>query len=124
MTYEVLDTRAKMEWLPAEVQRLAPREGQLATLIYLNGPMTAKDLQALVSPLSVSAVRTMLDRLVAKRIVKRRSGDHSYRQLVYAPAIMNGEIKRRALKQLSRNYFGGSLAETAATLSQMIEHRA
>jgi predicted transcriptional regulator len=113
-----------MEWLPTEVQRLAPREGQLATLIYLNGPMTAKDLQVLVSPLSVSAVRTMLDRLVAKRIVKRRGGDHSYRQLVYAPAIMNGEIKRRALKQLARNYFGGSLAETAATLSQMIEHRA
>ena len=64
--------------LPPEVQSLCPRMREIATIVYLNGPATTRDVQARISdPLTVYGIRTMLNRLVRKGVVtRRRSGCH------------------------------------------------
>jgi predicted transcriptional regulator len=101
--------------LPPQVQQLAGRERELASKIYLHGPMTAEALGNLLpTPLSNSAIRTMLARLCDKGILGRRKLNASASAgrrvpFVYLPAISAELAKRRALEQLAADYFDGSL---------------
>lgn len=116
--------------LPPQVTRLATREREVATIIYTRGACTAKDLEPLVfPPLSNAAIRSMLVRLVDKGILKREWGKRGRGQkFLYLPTITPADVKRRALKQLSEEYFEGSLSimlkEIAEALGTTAEHSA
>jgi predicted transcriptional regulator len=109
--------------LPPQVTRLARREREIATIIYTKGACTAKDIETLVfPPLSNAAIRSMLVRLVGKGILKREWGKRGRGQkFVYLPTITPAEVKRRALKQLSEEYFEGSLSIMLKEIAEALE---
>ncbi|KAK0359788.1 hypothetical protein LTR94_029884, partial [Friedmanniomyces endolithicus] len=69
---------------------------------------TAAVRDALTDPLSDSAVRTLLKRLEAKKLVERTSGS------VWRPAPETGALADSALRRMVDTFFAGS-AVTAAT---------
>lgn len=111
--------------LPIAVQRLATREREIATLVFMRGVMTAKEVEGELSPLSNSAVRIMLNRLVEKGVLKRyggrRGGGSS--EALYSPTTAAGKLRQRAVKDLSEQYFDGSLLDVAATALRILRAR-
>ena len=111
--------------IPPQVEHLAPCEKELATIIYVYGPMTAKAIETrqLTRKISNSALRSMLGRLCRKQILKRHkiNGSHitSDRRIpyVYSPAITSESLRTRALVEVARDYFGGSLTGMAEELA-------
>jgi predicted transcriptional regulator len=107
--------------LPPEVKALCPRMREIATIVYLNGPATTRDVQARISdPLTVFGIRTMLNRLARKGIVtRRRSGRHS--EIVYLPAIQTEAVRELALKRFIEwnfnNDISGALQSTLRLMS-------
>lgn len=102
---------------PSLMRRLPPRERQLATIVSYLGEAGATEIQnALPDPISNPAVRSMLCRLEAKGVLVRyRQG----RKFLYALARVN-EPGEAALRKISREYFSGSLAQTAAAIASLI----
>jgi predicted transcriptional regulator len=100
---------------------LAPREQEVATLVYLNANMTATEVEAaLSSEISNAAIRSMLNRLVAKGVLQRHKGDgKSY--FIYSPAVQLPEIQERALERIAGDYFGGSLSEVSRCVVRLME---
>ena len=101
---------------------LAPREREIATIVYAHGVLSANEARRfLVRPLSSGAIRSMLTRLEAKGVIcKRKEG----KKFLYAPAIPDQVARERALCRLSQDYFGGSLQEAALALLALVEkHR-
>ena len=89
---------------------LAPREQEVATLVYLNASMTAKEVEsALSSELSNAAIRSMLNRLVAKDVLQRHKQDGKA-CFIYSPAVLLPEIQERAVERIAGDYFGGELS--------------
>ena len=111
--------------LPPQVLRLPSREREVATVVYVNGACTAKDVQALLSvQLSNGAVRSMLVRLVRKRILERKWGKRGPNQgHIYLPAIAPRELKERALKDVAEMYFGGSLLSAAMIALKLLDRQ-
>ncbi|QNP44612.1 BlaI/MecI/CopY family transcriptional regulator (plasmid) [Sphingomonas daechungensis] len=115
--------------IPPQVLNLARCEREVAVVIYLEGGMTAKLLEArLPRKISNSALRAMLQRLCTKGILRRHKIDGSHSSTdrripyVYTPAITPELVRIRALQQVARDYFGGSLlrvAEEAAKASKV-----
>jgi predicted transcriptional regulator len=96
---------------------LPPRERQIVNILYLKGEATVADVcGALPDPLSASAVRAMLTRLVGKGAVSRRETE---RGLLYAPALSEAKAKQSALGQVVKVFFGGSTAGAASALLGM-----
>jgi predicted transcriptional regulator len=88
--------------------RLAPREQEIATIVYLHTEVTARELEsALAHEIGNSAIRCMLGRLVAKGIVRRHKGKG--KSFVYSPALTSPDVQERALERVAEDYFGGSL---------------
>jgi predicted transcriptional regulator len=97
--------------------RLAPREREVAQIVYARGEASAAEIcGALPAPLSNAAVRTMLRRLEAKGVVRRR---REGKRDLYAPAATDRSAREAALHWVSRHYFGGSLAETASAVAAL-----
>ena len=93
---------------------------EIATIVYLNGPATTRDVQARISdPLTVYGIRTMLNRLVRKGVVtRRRSGCHS--EIVYLPAIQTEAVRELALKRfIERNFASDVSSALRSTLRLM-----
>ena len=106
--------------LPPQLQLLAWRERQIASTIYLEGPMTAKALETrLCDRLSNAVIRSMLVRLCNKGILKRRKRmvlcKEGARRIafIYLPAIDTEDVRQSALRQFAEDYFGGSLLMVA-----------
>ena len=100
----------KVSWLP-------PREREIAEIVYAEGEASAADVcRALSDPLTNAAVRSMLTRLRAKGVLRRRKEGNRY---FYAPAASDQAAREAALRKVSRDYFDGSLLETAAVLIEM-----
>lgn len=97
--------------LPPEINRLHPRMREIASIVYLSGGATAKDVQEQIDdPLTIYGIRTMLNRLANKGLVKRRrSGRHS--EIMYLPGLMNDPIKAIALRRLIAENFEGSVSD-------------
>ena len=113
--------------LPPEVRSLAVRERELASTIYREGPMTAKVLEGRLSDrLSNGAIRSMLVRLCAKGILKRRkrtilsSAGARRIAFLYLPAIGTEDVRHSALKQVAEDFFGGSLLMVAQASIEML----
>ena len=109
-----------LEWssrsgLPPKLRDLGPRQREIAAIVYRAAAATPRDVRAnLAEPASVRVVRTLLDRMVAKGIVKRRhSGRHN--EIMYVAAIATPQVKEAAVKRLVEEQFDGSLSEAAAT---------
>ena len=96
------------------MHRLPPRERQVAQIVHARGEASATDIiNALPDPLSSAAVRSMLSRLQAKGVVRRRRDG---KRFVYMPARIGAAAREEALRRVSRDYFDGSLAEAAEAM--------
>jgi len=96
---------------------LPPRERQIVDILYSNGEATVAEVcEKLPDPLSASAVRAMLTRLVGKGAVRRRETERGF---VYAPAVSEAKAKQSALGQVVKVFFGGSTAGAASALLGM-----
>ena len=102
--------------------RLAGREREVAEIVYASGRgISADEVRlALSDPLTSSAVRSMLGRLVAKGLLTTRKTGKKY---LYLPAVADAEARERALLQLAQDYFAGSLAEAAMTMLALARRR-
>lgn len=121
------DVSRKPASIPPQVQDLAPRERQLALTIYVDGPMTAKQLEKRLSlDLTNAAIRSMLNRLCTKGILERKrriatgsaKGRHS--TYLYFPAILHASVQESALRELARDFFDGSLLTVAQTAIELV----
>ena len=98
---------------------LPRREREIAELIYARGEASAEDIcRALADPLSNAAVRTMLQRIQAKGVIRRRREGRKY---LYSAARPDAAAREAALRRISRDYFEGSLACAARTLADMLD---
>lgn len=99
------------------LQTLAPRERQIVDVLYRRGEATVAEVrEALPDALTASAVRAMLTRLEAKRLVARRD---TARGIAYAPRVPQAEATKSALSQLVGTFFNGSPAGAASALLGM-----
>ena len=114
--------------LSRQLMRLAAREREVAAIVYAQAGATAKQVEAQLSAaMTNSAVRSMLVRLVRKGILTRRAiaGVRGRGQeYLYLPALTGPELKIRALRRLSDDFFDGSLADAAQWLQEMVEAEA
>lgn len=101
------------------LEKLAPRERQIVDLLYARGESTVAEVcEVLPDPLTDSAVRAMLIRLLSKGFVRRRSTERGY---AYAPALAEADVKRSVLRQLVGTFFGNSPARAASALLGMTD---
>lgn len=105
--------------LPAEVVELFPRMREIATLVYLRGGATAKEVhEGIEDPLTIYGIRTLLNRLVRKGIVRRRrSGRHT--EVLYLPAIVTPQVRELALRRLLDRDFDGSVPNALQMISRL-----
>ena len=117
-----------LERVPPQVANLAAREKELALVVYSHGAMTAKALEAQLSrPPSNSALRSMLNRLCRKGVLKRRRLTPSKHKIakripyLYFPAVTADEVRKGAVRQIARDYFDDSLSLVAQTTIELLE---
>ena len=101
--------------LPASVLNLAGREREVATIVYERGAATARAVESALSvKLTNAAIRSMLQRLVAKGVLTREFGARGRGlSAVYMPAVTLDHVKDDAIETICRRYFGGSLLNVA-----------
>jgi predicted transcriptional regulator len=106
--------------LPAEVRALFPRMREIATVVYLSGGATVKEVQERIEdPLTIYGVRTLLNRLARKGIVRRRrSGRHT--EVLYLPAIVTPQLRQLALRRFLDRDFDGSVSSALQTISRLV----
>lgn len=111
--------------LPPQLDGLAWRERELATIVYSLGAATVKDVQAHVSStITDTTIRSILRRMVDKGIVQRHGdGKGQGQEIVYAPAITDELTRQAALIQIAELYFGGSLSSLASTARAITDQR-
>jgi predicted transcriptional regulator len=108
--------------LPRAVRQLAPRERQVAALIYRKGALTAKEVGAHVTGVSNGSIRTMLGRLVRKGILKCRHSGYG-KTLLYLPATASADIVEIALKRVAEDFYQGSVFEAANAIQAFLAAR-
>jgi predicted transcriptional regulator len=106
--------------LPGRVDELCTRMREIATIVYLNGGATARDVQARIpDALTIYGIRTMLNRLAKKGIVKRRrSGRHT--EIVYLPAILSRSVLDIAGRRFIDRNFNGSVSTALQSVLRLI----
>ena len=105
---------------PTAVECLPAGEKKVAMIVYCRGSVYAKDVDGLVPSISLGSIRTVLKRLVAKGILKRRkSGRH--KSYLYIPAIPAAMTVESALQTLAEDHFGGSLPRAALAMMDLLE---
>jgi predicted transcriptional regulator len=95
--------------------KLSRREREIMNVIFALGDRaSAEDIRARLSdPPSYSAVRAMLTKLEAKGWVKHREEHLRY---IYYPVTPRTTVRRAALQEIVKVFFGGSPGETATAL--------
>ncbi|MFP5330568.1 MAG: BlaI/MecI/CopY family transcriptional regulator [Alphaproteobacteria bacterium] len=95
-------------------RRLPQRERQIAEIVELRGEASASEiLDALPDPISNAAVRSMLSRLEAKGVIRRR---REGKRFLYRPTEAGRAARDAALRRVSRDFFDGSIACAAAAM--------
>ena len=90
------------------------REREVFEILCRLETATAADVRrAMSGEPSDSAVRTLLSRLEAKKLVVRRADEQAY---VYAPAPEPQALATSALQRLVATFFNGSAASAATAL--------
>jgi len=105
--------------LPSVLDRLGPRQQEIAGIVYSATAATPRDVQARLSDRrSLRVVRTLLDRMVAKGVLKRRrSGRHN--EIIYIAAIVTPTVKEVAVRRLVDEQFNGSFDDAALTITKL-----
>lgn len=93
---------------------LGKRERQLTEALYRLGEASVAQVRGeLPDPPSYSAVRAMLNLLVQKRVAAVRQEGKRY---LYRPVRSKTVVRRSALRNLVRTFFGSAPADAAAAL--------
>jgi predicted transcriptional regulator len=104
--------------LMLSLRRLAPREREVAAFVFRSGEATANQVvNALSDPLSNSAVRSMLNRLVSKKVLGRARRGKLFLYRPSKPEL----FQERALKQLADEYFQSSVHQMAISVINLIK---
>ena len=112
---------ARLPRFPREVELLLPGEREMATIVYTHGACTAAEVTArLSSEVSNAYVRSVLNRLVAKGILKRSL---SLRTFIYLPALSCTDSGRLALQRFADDHFDGSIERAAAAMKTLVRPR-
>ena len=113
------DTEPAEPPLPLWLKALGPRQREIAEIVYASTAATPVEVQARLSDRrSVRVVRTLLDRMVAKGVLRRRrSGRRN--EVIYVAAIVTQSVRNTALKRLINERFDGSAANAAALVASM-----
>ena len=118
MTKDATGTLAERRRLPMEVMALLPREREIATIVHTLRAATAQQVTDRVSStVSNAAVRSMLNRLVAKGILKRVLSRNAY---IYLPALTFKDSGARALARFAEDYFDGSIQQAATVMKFLL----
>jgi predicted transcriptional regulator len=93
---------------------LSKRERQIVESLYRLGEASVSQVLAdLPDPPSYSAVRAILNLLVKKQLATPRQDGKRY---LYRPVAAKEKVRRSALKNLVRTFFGGTPADAVAAL--------
>ena len=96
------------------IETLPRREREVfETLCRLNAASVSSVRQALETPISDSAVRTLLARLETKGLVRRSTGSEG---VEYRPVPRTDAVAAGALQRVIDTFFAGSAAEAATAL--------
>jgi len=99
---------------PPQALHLSKRERQVTESLYRLGEAAVADVLAdLPDPPSYSAVRAILNLLVKKNLATTRQDGKRY---LYRPIPAKDKVRRSALKNLVRTFFGGTPADAVAAL--------
>ncbi len=103
-------------YIPPQVEGLAWRERQVASIVYRRGFATAKDVEfELLDKLSNGAIRSMLLRLVRKGILERQPGKRGAGcSDIFVAALSVEHARKRAIAKLADQFFHGSVEEFAS----------
>lgn len=107
--------------LPDEVERLSPRQRELMRVIYFKGGATVREVFARIPdpPPSAAGVRTLLNRLTRKGMLKTRpSGRH--RELTYLPATSSADVRLTAFRRIAEEHFDGSGIHAIDALENLV----
>lgn len=96
------------------IESLPRREREVFEILCRLETATAADVRrAMTGEPSDSAVRTLLSRLEAKKLVVRRADEQAY---LYSPAPAPEALATGALQRLVATFFNGSAASAATAL--------
>jgi predicted transcriptional regulator len=100
-----------------ELQCLPPRERQVAEAVYrLVEASSAEISREVGNGVSISSVKTMLERLEAKKVVSRRKSQGS---VFYSPAVLTERVRQAAVERITRQYFEGSIDQLMRCCSSL-----
>lgn len=93
---------------------MGKRERQIVESVYRLGEASVAEVRAAIAdPPSYSAVRAMLNILVGKRVLTSREDGRRY---VYRAVKSKEKVRRSALRNLVRTFFGGAPVDAVAAL--------
>jgi BlaI family penicillinase repressor len=93
---------------------LSKRQRQIMEAIYTLKQGTVEDLRRTIpDPPSYSAVRTTMNVLVARGLLKHTPRGRKY---LYSPTIPPGQARKSAVEHLLRTYFNNSVEQAVAAL--------
>lgn len=104
--------------LDRKLAALGPRQQEIAGIVYAHASVTPREVQQRLSEQrSLRVIRTLLDRLVLKGLVRRKtSGRH--REILYVAAIPTPRVREAAIRKLVDERFGGSMALASTALQE------
>jgi predicted transcriptional regulator len=106
--------------LPIKFAKLGARQQDMVRIIHVTGGATIREIHDRIPdpPQSMSGLRTQLNRLVRKRLLrKRRSGRHS--EILYLPAESYVAPQRGAFERIVDEHFDGSAVSALHALMRL-----
>ena len=97
-------------------QGLSKRQRQILEAVYRLKEASVGEIRAAIPDApSYSAVRTTMNILAERRLLKRTLSGRKY---LYAPTIPHGRARQSAVQHLLRTYFNDSVGQAVAALLQ------
>lgn len=110
----------KQGQIPLNLKKLGLRQSQMLQVICARGGATVREIHAAIDdpPGSYCGLRTLLNRLVRKGLLKARpSGRHS--EVLYLPAESWAELQQTALERIAQEHFEGSTLRAVRELMKL-----
>lgn len=99
-------------------ERISDAEHAVMEVLWDEAPLTANDVAERVAPSrgwSANTVKTLLGRLLAKRII---AADEDGRRYLYRPLVERGDYVEGESRRLIDRLFGGKLTPLVAHLAE------
>ena len=99
------------------MERISEAEAAIMAVLWADSPLTAQDVIERVPPergWSANTVKTLLARLIAKRVVGHEADGRRYR---YRPLIARGDYVATESRRLMDRLFGGRVTPLVAHLA-------